>query len=222
MTLSMIRALTTTARTSNRIHEPDPNEHSSSTHQPLCTGRGGYAHTSRARASRYGCRHTNFHQVTDQVYRGGQPTDEGWKTLAKLGVKIVIDLRREGESGGHSIEEEARAVRAAGMSFVSIPMKGAPAGPTDEQIAQVLKVFDSNRPAFVHCKEGKDRTGTVIACYRRAHQGWDSGKALAEARALGLHWYETGMKAYVQSFRPDTVRAAQGVSPQAPTTAAGQ
>ena len=27
-------------------------------------------------------------------------------------------------------------------------------------------------PIFVHCRRGKDRTGTVIACYRIQHDGW--------------------------------------------------
>ena len=164
----------------------------------------------------------NFHKVNDHVYRGGQPTGEGWKSLANLGVKTVIDLRREGEDGEHSIEGEARAVRAAGMSYVGIPMKGAPAGPTDDQIAKILDVLDSGGPVFVHCKKGKDRTGTAIACYRIAHEGWDNKKALDEAKTHGIHWYEIGMKAYVQSFNPDTMRSVARAPEQAIVTGAAQ
>ncbi len=50
----------------------------------------------------------NFHQVNEHIYRGGQPADEGWASLARLGVKSVIDLRREGE---HSIGAEGRPSR---------------------------------------------------------------------------------------------------------------
>jgi hypothetical protein len=35
----------------------------------------------------------NFHQVNAHLYRGGQPNDAGWSSLAKLGVKTVVDLR---------------------------------------------------------------------------------------------------------------------------------
>ena len=35
----------------------------------------------------------NFDQVDAHVYRGAQPTDEGFRYLAKLGVKTIIDLR---------------------------------------------------------------------------------------------------------------------------------
>ena len=63
----------------------------------------------------------NFHQVNDHVFRGGQPAAEAWPGLAKLGVKTVIDLRREDE---HSTAAEARDVAAAGMKYVNLPMKG--------------------------------------------------------------------------------------------------
>ena len=33
----------------------------------------------------------NFYKVDEHVYRGAQPTDEGFQYLAKIGVKTVID-----------------------------------------------------------------------------------------------------------------------------------
>ena len=54
----------------------------------------------------------NFHRVNQTVYRGGQPGSEAWQSLAKMGVKTVIDLRREDE---HSTAAEAQAVAAAGI-----------------------------------------------------------------------------------------------------------
>jgi len=41
----------------------------------------------------------NFYQVDQHVYRGAQPSNEGFQYLAKLGVKTVIDLR---EADGRS------------------------------------------------------------------------------------------------------------------------
>jgi tyrosine-protein phosphatase SIW14 len=141
----------------------------------------------------------NFHQVNEHVYRGAQPTREGWNTLADLGIRTVIDLRREGDAGGHSIAAERLAVEAAGMRFVSIPMDGLVA-PSDEQISKVLALFASGEPVFVHCRRGKDRTGTAIACYRIAHDRWTNEKAMNEAKSLGLHWIEIGMKRYIKAF----------------------
>ena len=39
----------------------------------------------------------NFYQVDEHVYRGAQPTTEGFEYLAKIGVKTVLDLRENGE-----------------------------------------------------------------------------------------------------------------------------
>jgi tyrosine-protein phosphatase SIW14 len=161
----------------------------------------------------------NFRQVNDHIYRGAQPTDHGWKSLADLGIKTVIDLRRDGEEGGHSIAAEARAVEANGMRFVSIPMNGLVA-PSDEQISRILALFDSGEPTFVHCRRGKDRTGTAIACYRIAHEQWTNQKAMDEARSLGLHWIEIGMKRYIMAFRARAPFHTAGVETK--TAAAGQ
>jgi len=150
----------------------------------------------------------HFFQVNEHLYRGAQPTVEGWANLSKLGVKTVIDLRREGEEG-HSIAGEASAVQAAGMRYVNIPMQGIVA-PGEEQIARAMALMNSADPVFVHCKKGMDRTGTVIACYRIGHDGWTNQKAMVEAKSLGLHWLEVGMKQYIQSYRgaPATLAAA--------------
>jgi tyrosine-protein phosphatase SIW14 len=148
----------------------------------------------------------NFRQVSDLVFRGAQPTDEAWPSLAKLGVKTVIDLRQETE---HSITEEARAVQAAGMRYISFPMDGFQM-PRADQIAKVLEVMNSSEPVFIHCKLGKDRTGTVIAAYRIAHDGWDNDRALTEATACGLHWYEAGMKRFIRGYRAAALATASG------------
>jgi tyrosine-protein phosphatase SIW14 len=148
----------------------------------------------------------NFHQVNDQVYRGGQPAGESWTSLARLGIKTVIDLRRAGE---HSTSLEEKAVLASGMRYVNVPMNGIIA-PSDEAVSRVLSLLDSTSagPTFVHCRRGADRTGTVIACYRIAHDQWPNSKALNEAKSYGMSWMEFGMKNYVRAFHPAAIRAA--------------
>lgn len=148
----------------------------------------------------------NFHQVNDHIYRGGQPSQDAWPSLAKMGVKTVIDLRRDGEEE-HSTAEEARAVAAAGLTYVNIPMKGIVA-PTDQQIVKALALLNSKDPVFVHCKRGSDRTGTIIACYRISHDSWQRKQALHEAKSLGMSFLEFGMKSYIASFEPTHLQPA--------------
>jgi tyrosine-protein phosphatase SIW14 len=142
----------------------------------------------------------NLQKVNDEVYRGAQPTDLGFANLAQLGIRIVVDLRPNEE---HSQADEQRLVEAAGMRYVSVPMKGM-ATPTDEQISRVLGLLDDSSagPVFVHCQRGADRTGAVIACYRVGHDHWQNKQALGEARSYGMSWYQHALQQYVLHYQP--------------------
>jgi tyrosine-protein phosphatase SIW14 len=141
----------------------------------------------------------NFQKVDDHVYRGAQPTDAGFKELAGRGIRIIVDLR----SGQHGQAEEQRVVTKLGMRYVSVPMQGM-ATPKDNQVAEVLALLNDSRsgPVFVHCKRGADRTGTVMAVYRIAHDGWDNSKALSEAKSYGMSVFQRAMQRYVTNFKP--------------------
>lgn len=160
----------------------------------------------------------NFQQVNDAVYRGGQPAPDGFQYLAKLGVKTVIDLRDVGE---HSQAEEETLVKEQGMRYVSIPMHGLSA-PTNEQVLQALALMDDHLagPVFVHCRRGADRTGTVIACYRIAHDHWQNLKALGEAKLYGMSFIERAMQHFVLQYAPAHVINASSSAPATATAPA--
>lgn len=88
------------------------------------------------------------------------------------------------------------------MHYVHIPLAGM-AAPSDRQIATAFAVLNDPTawPVFVHCRRGADRTGTVIACYRIAHDHWDNEKALSEARMQGMSRIEHAMQQYVLHFQ---------------------
>jgi protein tyrosine/serine phosphatase len=139
----------------------------------------------------------NFHRVNATLYRGGQPKEEGFKLLASLGIKTVLNLRDADERA--TLEE--KQARAAGLRYFNIPLGGL-GRPSDEKIERALAVINApeNQPVFVHCKRGSDRTGTVIACYRISHDGWTSDEAKEEAKRYGMGFWEVGMKDYIRDY----------------------
>ncbi len=141
----------------------------------------------------------NFHQVDDHLFRGAEPSEGGLESLAKLGIKTIVDL----EPGKTRSRKEQNRAEALGMRYVNVPMSGLVA-PSSDQIAKALAALQSSTegPVFVHCRRGKDRTGTVVACYRIAQDHWPNQKALAEARSLGMSSVERGMKRYILSYQP--------------------
>jgi tyrosine-protein phosphatase SIW14 len=150
----------------------------------------------------------NFQKVDDHVYRGAQPTNSGFKDLAQLGIKTVVDLRDIGE---HSQADEQKIVTDLGMRYVSIPMHGM-STPKDDQVAAVQAVFNETTggPVFVHCKRGADRTGMVVAVYRISHDQWENKKALSEAKSYGMSIFEHAIQHYVMDYKPAVTFATAG------------
>ena len=141
----------------------------------------------------------NFGQVNSQIYRGGEPTQVGLEQLAAMGIKVDIDLRE----ASSQTEVEKQTAERLGMKYINIPFKPFSA-PSQADVQNVLSLLmnGGTQPIFLHCRRGKDRTGTVVACYRIQHDGWDNKRALAEAKSYGMSSTERGMRSFVLNFQP--------------------
>jgi protein tyrosine phosphatase (PTP) superfamily phosphohydrolase (DUF442 family) len=120
----------------------------------------------------------NFGQVTPSLFRGAQPTDDGFGALAKMGVGIVVDLRGDSDN-------ERERVTKLGMQYVAIPSQCSHM--TDEGIAKFLTILRDNpdKKVFVHCKYGVDRTGMMVAAYRIS-LGWTAEESRREMESFGF------------------------------------
>ncbi|MBI2105108.1 MAG: tyrosine-protein phosphatase [Candidatus Omnitrophica bacterium] len=150
----------------------------------------------------------HFYQVDPHLYRGAQPTPEGFRRLADMGVKTIVNLRAQGKMRR---AEERKLVESLGMRWVSLPMRSY-WRPNDTQVQAFLElVADSSRqPVFIHCQKGEDRTGSLVAAYRIAQQGWTPERAYAEALTLGLAAWNPFMRSLIlyDILRPGAVRTA--------------
>jgi tyrosine-protein phosphatase SIW14 len=147
----------------------------------------------------------NFGKVNEHLYRGGEPTEDGMKELAGIHVVMDIDLREPGPA----TDTERHAAERLGMKYVSVPLPAFSA-PSPGDVKRVLSLIlpDDNGRVFVHCRRGKDRTGTIIACYRMQHDGWTTAEALGEANRYGMSSMERGMRHFILSFKPFDVSPA--------------
>jgi protein tyrosine/serine phosphatase len=144
------------------------------------------------------------------LYRGAVPSNVALEELHAQGIKLVVDLR---EKGGDTLRER-QEVTALGMHYVSVPLSSWSA-PTPDQVRSVLSLF-GNQPIFVHCRRGKDRTGTIIACYRIQHDGWSNTRALEEANHYGMSHMERAMRSFILRFSPAAVPVPSPYSPTPP------
>jgi protein tyrosine/serine phosphatase len=153
----------------------------------------------------------NFGQMDERFYRGAQPKESDYASLAALGIKTVIDLRDDAK------DYEKPAVEALGMRYVNIPMSDKDY-PREEQIEAFLKLAnDPETGAFyVHCAGGRHRTGVAGAVYRFTKYGWNYEQVYREMKDYDFYsrWGHGDMKKYVQDYwqRVQT--------PPAPVTAA--
>ncbi|HEY0726879.1 MAG TPA: dual specificity protein phosphatase family protein [Pyrinomonadaceae bacterium] len=138
-----------------------------------------------------------FQQVSEKLYRSGQPRNGGLKRLRELGINTIINLRG---ASATTRAEEAEA-RALGFNYfnVALPNWGRP---QEKRVARVMEliVAPENGRVLVHCKDGVDRTGTIVAVYRMTHEGWTSEKALDEANRSGMRRTQFWMRDYVEDY----------------------
>lgn len=141
----------------------------------------------------------NFGKVNDHYYRGSQPNAGEFAQLKGLGIKTVIDLRKDNEPGA------AEWARNTGLQYFLIPLK--PSSPaTEEQTKYFLSLVNdsANFPVYVHCKGGRHRTGALTAVYRITHDGWTADQAYIEMKQYDFnHGFFGGpraQKTFVYSF----------------------
>ncbi len=120
--------------------------------------------------------------VPGVLSRSGQPTLKDFKWLKDNGWKSDIDLRVDGERGEVGDDRKIPGFNALGFNYLPLPIAdGSP--PSEKQAKEFLAFITNpaNQPAHVHCRGGIGRTGTMVALYRYAVQGWPMDKAIEES-----------------------------------------
>ena len=131
----------------------------------------------------------NFGEVTPEVWRGAKPSREGMQWLAERGVKTIVDLQMDDESG----------IVPAGVKYV--PIRTSLWSCDQVDVAAVTQAIDqSPKPVFIHCLAGRDRTGLAVAAWQMSH-GMSADDAIADNERFGSNpWFDEKIRRRIRQL----------------------
>lgn len=142
-------------------------------------------------------------KVNSKLYRGGAPSIKDVAYLKnKLGIKKIVSLDK---LSGEKID---RACKLLNIEHVSIPIDIFKKGSLVKFLHHnIYNLLMKNGPTYVHCLEGKDRTGLAIALLRCEYEGWSCKDALDEAIKIG---FGIGVKPEIITLYKKIIKQACG------------
>lgn len=120
-------------------------------------------------------------KVTDGLFRGSAPNSKDVLWLKEiLGINKIISLDKK---SGEKID---RVCKLMNIKHVKAYI--------DHSRQSLLNVLNLNLknlllddgPTYVHCAEGKDRTGLIVALFKCKYMGMQPEAAIEEAKSLGF------------------------------------
>jgi protein tyrosine phosphatase (PTP) superfamily phosphohydrolase (DUF442 family) len=126
-------------------------------------------------------------------YRGEDPPNFYWgpepkrgelEELKAKGVKALINFRTNPRP------EIGKAAQAMGFKYYHL-RTGVFRKPSQAMVNRFLQLLENadNKPVYVFCKGGRDRTAFYVALYRMAYQGWSAKQAGQEVSSkVRFYW----------------------------------
>jgi len=111
----------------------------------------------------------NLHRLDSKMWRAAQPAPYQLRSLARKGVRTVVNLRGAHPSSSYVLEQAA--CEAAGLALVNYQVRSR-AAPTRQEVLGARDLFERiEYPAVLHCKSGADRAGLMSVLYLHFHKG---------------------------------------------------
>ena len=146
----------------------------------------------------------NFCAETPDLWRGERPSRSDATWLMQHGVGTVVNLevflsdrlafdRAQAPPGTHEVQyfhvPDFEPVHLINWSLL------------DDHVAHFIAVVkDSPKPIYVHCLDGLDRTGVLIAAYRVLVANVDHETAIREMGRYGTPWVRVDAR-YIRSLQ---------------------
>jgi hypothetical protein len=152
----------------------------------------------------------NLHRVNASLYRSAQPSREGFVFLGKQPslasgdrpIKTVLSLRAFNDDV--PLVLPSSVLRLEQIRFHTWH-------PENEDVVKFLRIATTPamQPLLVHCQHGSDRTGTMVAIYRVAYEGWTKAQATDEMinGGFGFHPLWQNLLRYIEELDIDAIKA---------------
>ena len=129
----------------------------------------------------------NFHQATENIATGGQPTVSQLSQIADAGYSVVVNLAMH--DSDNAIPEEGSLTASLGMSYVHIPVPFE--APTAKQVQSFFRVMDSfdGEKVFVHCAVSA-RVSAFMHRYMMLRKGLHPNRLLRRYCKDGCHTWK--------------------------------
>ncbi len=147
----------------------------------------------------------NRHRIRPEMWRSAQPLPHHIASLAKQGLRTVVNLRGVHNSSAYRIEREA--CRAHGIEMIDFEVRSR-AAPTREELNGIRELFDRiTYPVLMHCKSGSDRAGLMSVLYLHLKQGVpikEAAKQLALRYGHVRHANPGVLSYFIERYLADT------------------
>lgn len=111
----------------------------------------------------------NLHRLGPSAWRSAQPAPLQIASLARAGVRNIVNLRGPRRCGSYRLEQQA--CNRHGIRLINYKMRSR-AAPSREDILNTRDLFRNlDGPVLFHCKTGADRVGLMSAVYLIAVEG---------------------------------------------------
>jgi hypothetical protein len=115
--------------------------------------------------------------IPGRIIRGGEPSPSGVVALKGVGVRMILDLRTNGETNKG---REGDTAASNGIAYFHLPMDTGGAGQTQKNKQALMRAMgliryfqkeNQSGLVYFHCQRGEDRTGLIGAGVRNLLQG---------------------------------------------------
>lgn len=143
--------------------------------------------------------------VAPTLARGPVPTSaQDFEFLVKQKhVKTIVSLLHPDNPNEVALLAQERQLAARyGVKLINLPLPFGVDPPAD-MVSRFLGAVDGATPdarVYVHCRLGRDRTGTMVAVFREARQGVSGQDALAEMKTFGFDPVRDNYLSYLANY----------------------